>query len=223
MGRVRVASPPVPPCRLPQVLFICTANVTETIPEPLRDRMEMINVSGYVAQEKLAIAEVRAGPSPQLWTEEGTPLQLGLKAYLSTEWQAPNQSCGPARRGDGRGLPTRGVVSIAESRGEACCEPRNCARLTPARALPHPTRFSGWASSSSRSAPPRGGVLLQGLGAPAHRLRLLRTPVAHSRARFPLTDWLAVRRSPDLPFGFDGLVSRLTELRRTVSFLTSLL
>lgn len=56
----------IPPCRLPQVLFICTANVTETIPEPLRDRMEMINVSGYVAQEKLAIAEVRAGPSPQL-------------------------------------------------------------------------------------------------------------------------------------------------------------
>lgn len=45
----------------PQVLFICTANVTETIPEPLRDRMEMINVSGYVAQEKLAIAEVRPG------------------------------------------------------------------------------------------------------------------------------------------------------------------
>ena len=40
------------------MLFICTANVTDTIPEPLRDRMEMINVSGYVAQEKLAIAEV---------------------------------------------------------------------------------------------------------------------------------------------------------------------
>uniref|UniRef100_H3B5F1 Lon protease homolog n=1 Tax=Latimeria chalumnae TaxID=7897 RepID=H3B5F1_LATCH len=39
------------------VLFICTANVTETIPEPLRDRMEMISLSGYVAQEKLAIAE----------------------------------------------------------------------------------------------------------------------------------------------------------------------
>lgn len=43
-----------------KVLFICTANVIDTIPEPLRDRMEMINVSGYVAQEKLAIAEVRA-------------------------------------------------------------------------------------------------------------------------------------------------------------------
>ena len=42
-----------------QVLFICTANVTDTIPEPLRDRMEMIDVSGYVAEEKMNIAEVR--------------------------------------------------------------------------------------------------------------------------------------------------------------------
>ena len=40
------------------MLFICTANVLDTIPEPLRDRMEMIDVSGYVAEEKIAIAEV---------------------------------------------------------------------------------------------------------------------------------------------------------------------
>lgn len=41
-----------------QVLFICTANVTDTIPGPLQDRMEIIQVSGYVEDEKKAIAQV---------------------------------------------------------------------------------------------------------------------------------------------------------------------
>lgn len=42
---------------LSHVLFICTANVIDGIPEPLRDRMEMIEMSGYVAEEKMAIAK----------------------------------------------------------------------------------------------------------------------------------------------------------------------
>ncbi|VDI69123.1 Hypothetical predicted protein [Mytilus galloprovincialis] len=48
-----------------KVLFICTANVTDTIPEPLKDRMEMIDVSGYVAEEKLAIAQKYLVPQAQ--------------------------------------------------------------------------------------------------------------------------------------------------------------
>ncbi|XP_024868385.1 lon protease homolog, mitochondrial isoform X2 [Temnothorax curvispinosus] len=57
------------PVDLSKVLFICTANVIDTIPEPLRDRMEMIDMSGYVAEEKLAIAKQYL--VPQARTESG--------------------------------------------------------------------------------------------------------------------------------------------------------
>ncbi|RHX97378.1 hypothetical protein DYB25_004319, partial [Aphanomyces astaci] len=44
------------PVDLSRVLFVCTANVTDTIPGPLLDRMELIRLSGYDGPEKVAIA-----------------------------------------------------------------------------------------------------------------------------------------------------------------------
>lgn len=42
---------------LSQVLFLATANVRHQIPEPLEDRLEVLELSGYTTKEKLAIAE----------------------------------------------------------------------------------------------------------------------------------------------------------------------
>ncbi|WP_243384145.1 endopeptidase La [Geothrix alkalitolerans] len=42
---------------LSQVLFLATANIRHQIPEPLEDRLEVLELSGYTTKEKLAIAE----------------------------------------------------------------------------------------------------------------------------------------------------------------------
>ena len=47
---------------LSKVLFICTANQLDSIPGPLLDRMEVLRLAGYIAEEKLAIARNHLWP-----------------------------------------------------------------------------------------------------------------------------------------------------------------
>ncbi|KAF9114119.1 ATP-dependent Lon protease pim1 [Mortierella sp. AM989] len=51
------------PIDLSKVLFVCTANVLDTIPGPLLDRMEVIQLSGYISDEKVAIASRYLAPT----------------------------------------------------------------------------------------------------------------------------------------------------------------
>uniref|UniRef100_D8QIQ7 Lon protease homolog, mitochondrial n=1 Tax=Schizophyllum commune (strain H4-8 / FGSC 9210) TaxID=578458 RepID=D8QIQ7_SCHCM len=50
------------PVDLSRVLFVCTANTLDTIPAPLLDRMEVMEVSGYVLEEKMVIASRYLAP-----------------------------------------------------------------------------------------------------------------------------------------------------------------
>ncbi len=57
------------PYDLSDVLFVCTANTTDTIPEPLQNRMEVIQFPGYTAVEKMQIA--RRHLLPKVMEETG--------------------------------------------------------------------------------------------------------------------------------------------------------
>ncbi len=48
---------------LSKVLFVCTANTTDSIPDPLLDRMEVIRLSGYITEEKMRIAKRHLWPA----------------------------------------------------------------------------------------------------------------------------------------------------------------
>ncbi|HJV71474.1 endopeptidase La [Ideonella sp.] len=50
------------PFDLSRIVFICTANVIDNIPGPVRDRMEVIELPGYTLEEKLRIAETYLVP-----------------------------------------------------------------------------------------------------------------------------------------------------------------
>jgi Lon-like ATP-dependent protease len=71
-----------------KILFVCTANVTDTIPGPLLDRMEVIRLSGYDLQEKMKIAEDYLVPVAMrdcgLWPQI-TPPEESKEANMKSE------------------------------------------------------------------------------------------------------------------------------------------
>lgn len=65
------------PFDLSEVMFICTGNVLDTIPAPLRDRMEVITFPGYTEDEKFQIAKKFLWPK-QIDTQGLTEKKIGI-------------------------------------------------------------------------------------------------------------------------------------------------
>ncbi len=78
---------------LSRVIFLCTANDLSTIPAVLRDRLEVIQISGYTLEEKLAIARQFLLPKQQ--TENGldsTQVEISDEVLRSLATQYTRES-----------------------------------------------------------------------------------------------------------------------------------
>ena len=96
---------------LSQVMFIATANVAETIPGPLLDRMEVIRFDGYTVAEKTAIAR------DYLW-----PRQRERNGLREDEVERHRRGAAARRR---RSTPARrACASSSASSGRSCARPR---------------------------------------------------------------------------------------------------
>ena len=130
---------------LSEVIFIATANILDTVPAPLRDRMEVIGLSGYTVDEKLHIA--RRYLVPRQVRENGLKAtqasfsDAALRAIIEEytreagvrEPRAPDRHGLPqARPGDRRGRPRRALLGLRQAGSRAARAPGLLLGGTPA-------------------------------------------------------------------------------------------
>ena len=109
---------------LSKVLFICTANQTETIPPALLDRMEVIRLSGYITEEKLEIARKHLLPK-QLKTHGLKKSQFSLPKVVLREIID-----GYAREAGVRGLENNLKKLLRKSARKIVEEESDCVKIS---------------------------------------------------------------------------------------------
>ena len=109
---------------LSKVLFICTANQTDTIPPALLDRMEVIRLSGYIIEEKLEIARKHLLPK-QLKTHGLKKSQFSLPKVVLREIID-----GYAREAGVRGLENNLKKLLRKSARKIVEEESDCVKIS---------------------------------------------------------------------------------------------
>lgn len=142
-----------------KILFVCTANVTDTIPGPLLDRMEVIRLSGYDLQEKIKIAENYLVPASMrevgLWppVEEAPKVESAPETLESQTFPAM-----PAAEGEkvpstdpGKAAEGETVTSAHSSKGAEAPAGAEAEIVTPAQSSEETDVPAASAESAAKS------------------------------------------------------------------------
>ena len=133
---------------LSEVVFLATANMTDTIPAPLLDRMEMIAFDGYTTEEKLAIA--RGYLLPRQLERNGLradEVEVGDEILRNVDHRVHPRGRRAPARARARQAAARGGDPDRLRRGRGADRARRRRR--------HTTPSGASASSRSRSSAPR--------------------------------------------------------------------
>ena len=138
---------------LSNVMFLCTANVLHTIPQALRDRMEVLQLAGYTEQEKVEIAKrflVPKAVEGNGLTDKNITFEHGRPAGHHPALHARSRRAQPRARGQ-LGLPQGGAQG--GDRGRRDLRQRSRPTRSPSSSA---CRATGrpWPRSRTRSASP---------------------------------------------------------------------